>query len=124
MADLDQFEFAAETTREIIKYSAAILTLTVTFAKDTLLADRMYLPKTLGVGWLALILAVACGLWTLSGITGSVANDPSGHSIWDSNIAIPSGLMHICFMLGIALTAASGWRSIRRLVRQDNVASQ
>lgn len=110
------FTLAADSAKEIVKYSTAILTVTITFAKDTLLADRKTVPWCLGTAWMFYLLSILGGLWTLLALTGQLASASSTPgTLFAPNIQIPGLLMVLSFVLGLVLTVVAGWQSVRRI---------
>jgi len=111
------FEFAADSAKQIITFSTAILTVTVTFAKDTLLADRTKVPWSLGGAWFSYLISILGGIWTLLALTGELgSHGTDAPDLWGVNVEIPAFLMCFGFVLGIVLTAIAGWASVRRIV--------
>lgn len=117
---IDAITFAADTAKEFIAFSTAILTLTATFAKDTFLAKRTTAPVALGVSWVMYLLCVFFGLWTMMALTGEVgAAGGAQPDIYGSNVRIPSALMALSFVIGLLFTAAAGWSAVYRLTRNE-----
>lgn len=116
--DVDVIAFAADTTKEFIAFSTAILTLTATFAKDTFLADRTSPPVALGISWIMYLLCVFFGLWTLMALTGEAASPDGGRpDIYGTNVARPAGLMAVSFVIGLCFTTAAAWAAVGRLTK-------
>lgn len=66
------FDFAADTTKQLITIATAIITLTVTFSKD-ILGGADNAPKTLLVWtWAVFICSIICGVVTLMTLTGTL----------------------------------------------------
>lgn len=66
------FDFAADTTKQLITISTAIITLTVTFSKD-ILGDSIDSPKELLIAtWAVFIVSIICGVLTLMTLTGTL----------------------------------------------------
>lgn len=66
------FDFAAETTKQLITISTAIITLTVTFSKD-IIGNEEHAPKALLIlTWLVFILSIISGVVTLMALTGTL----------------------------------------------------
>jgi hypothetical protein len=103
------YDFASETSKQIITLSTAIITVTITFLKDivkTIPTEDIFLLKW---AWLAFLLAVLGGIWTLMGLTGSLVSTSMDQI--GSNIRIPASLQVLAFLIGLALTILFGVRA-------------
>ena len=110
--------FAADTTKEFIAFSTAILTLTATFAKNTFLANRTSPPLALRISWVMYLLCVFFGLVTLMALTGEAAStDGNPPDIYGPNVTRPAGLMAISFVIGLIFTTAAAWAAVGRLTK-------
>jgi hypothetical protein len=120
MADwkIEGLKSAADTAKQILTLSTAVITLTVTLF-DKLVpvpannAARV-VPSQLVVAWIALGISLIAALWTLMAITGSLDGiddftngrssvPPSGRAAYAHNVVIPAGVMMLSFLSGIAL---------------------
>ena len=68
---------AADTTKQVIIMSSAILALTITFAKEFTPtgADHLQVPCAMKWAWALFFAAIFCGLYTLMAITGTLDRD-------------------------------------------------
>lgn len=109
------FDFAQDSTKQLITLSSGIIALTITFQKDFIgeSVNAEAKPYLLG-SWLLLLLSVFFGLWTLLTLTGSLESRGSNiqPSIYGKNIAIPAGLLILSFFLGLCLTVVFGFKSM------------
>lgn len=133
--DQKAFDFASETTKQLITLSTAIITLTITFSKDVTggvaESSKIYIIWS----WGLFIASVFFGIWTLMALTGSLqpmskkenapdeekeeeknkiqeeTNDKS-FSINGFNIRLPSGLQILTFVAALILTVIFGYKSI------------
>jgi hypothetical protein len=124
MADwkIEGLKSAADTAKQILTLSTAVITLTVTLF-DKLVpapvgnAPRL-IPGALVAAWVLLGLSLLAALWTLIAITGTLDSIddftngrsplmPSGRAANARNIAIPASVMMVLFLLGIALTIST-----------------
>lgn len=109
---------AAETTKQLITLSTALIGLTVTFldkfrsqAPDGTKASIEKLWQ-IELSWLAFGVVILTGLWTLMAITGEIdeatlqGRDPSAMR---SNIRIPATLMVLAFLTGMCFVIAGGF---------------
>lgn len=126
------FDFAAETTKQLITISTAIITLTVTFSKD-ILGGAENAPKTLLVWtWGIFIASIICGVMTLMTLTGTLQpmqkkeseeNPPISDeqreknllekiSINNGNIRLFSIGQSLLFVVAIIMTGFFGYKSL------------
>lgn len=104
------FASAAESSKQLLTLSTAILTLEVTFSKNILETPSLAAKILLGGSWVCLLASVACGVWTLLALTGSLgAQTPPTHStINNTNIRVPAFGQVVLFVLGLLLTVFFG----------------
>ncbi len=126
------FDFAAETTKQLITISTAIITLTVTFSKD-ILGGAENAPRNLLVWtWAIFIVSIICGVMTLMTLTGTLqpmkkiepeASPPLSDeekeknlldkiNINNSNIRFFSIGQSLFFVAAIIMTGIFGYRSL------------
>ena len=105
------FASAADCAKQLITLSTAILTLEVAFAKNILPAIGPVAKALIAASWVAPLLSVLAGIWTLLALTGTLGakKDPSQGAINDANIARPAMGQVALFALGLALTVAFGF---------------
>jgi hypothetical protein len=107
------FDFAQETSKQLIPLATAIIGLTVTFGKD-FASGVEGCARFLAIGsWVLFLLSILFGLMTLMAMTGSLepkldpkraAEPPAVPSIRGSNVIVPAGIQVFLFFL--ALVAA------------------
>ena len=103
------FDFAQESTKQIITLSTGVIALTITFSKD-------FATSTSGVrvialwSWVFFLLSVLFGLWTLLALTGSLepASGEARPSIRGRNVTLPSALQILMFFGALVLTVVYG----------------
>jgi hypothetical protein len=100
------FEAARESTKQLITLSTGVLTLEITFVQK--MGKTCWL---LPLSWGCLLLSVACGVWTLLALTGTLApmDNSTPVSIRGLNVTIPSIIQIILFILGLSFTVAFGF---------------
>ncbi|OKY74278.1 MAG: hypothetical protein BM485_14755 [Desulfobulbaceae bacterium DB1] len=107
------FDFARDTTKQLITLSTAIIALTVTFAKDFLGTPDDCGRTLVVISWLGFLISVIFGVWTLLALTGTL--EPEGGkadiSIRGKNVTIPSLLQIISFLIGLGFTVWFGVRA-------------
>lgn len=83
------FEFAAETTKQLITLSTGILALSVTFSKD-ILQNVLGLGRwTLILAWTVYLVSIAFGLGTLMSLTGNLEPESPPAGDVDATIRSP-----------------------------------
>lgn len=109
------FDFAQESTKQIITLATGIIALTITFQKDFLSSSsipaeaKFYAP----LSWLFFLLSVIFGLWTLLALAGTLdPRSPGQPSIYGKNIIIPSIIEILCFVIGLGLTVWYGYLAL------------
>ncbi|MET0072189.1 MAG: hypothetical protein ABW096_19300 [Candidatus Thiodiazotropha sp.] len=107
------FDFARDTTKQLITLSTAIIAFTVTFAKDFLGTPDDFGRTLVVISWLGFLVSVIFGVWTLLALTGTL--EPEGveieTSIRGKNVTIPSVLQIISFLVGLGFTVWFGIRA-------------
>lgn len=125
------FDFAAESTKQLITLSTAIIALTVTFSKDVIGAINPVAKHLLSFSWVAFILSIVFGVWTMLSLTGTL--DPmqqssaasstnasqQNTSINGKNIRLPSILQILLFLIGLILSIVFGCNSLNSKQPQD-----
>lgn len=92
------FDFAADTTKQLITISTAVITLTVTFSKNV----YQNIPSSLIASWIFYFLSILFGVFTLLTLTGTLGKeDSSPTNIYISIIRIPSLAQLMTFILGL-----------------------
>lgn len=66
------FDFAADTTKQLITLSTAIIALTITFSKDIIGASNITNSSSIFWAWGLFIASVIFGIWTLMALTGTL----------------------------------------------------
>lgn len=108
---------AADAAKQIITIATAVLTLTVTFSKDTLVKNRSRLPFSLATSWVLFLISVTSGVWSLLSITAELERDCP--TIWSSNVIVPAYLMSLSFIAGVAFTIIAGWQAINYSLKKN-----
>ena len=112
------FDFASDTTKQIISLSTGILALSVTFSEE-LLGDTGEFPKNLLIGaWVIFIISIFFGLLTQMTLTGTLDprekyKEKTSLSINNWNIKIFSICQVIFFFIAIIITVLFGYQSLR-----------
>lgn len=104
------FDFASDITKQLITVASAVVTLTVTFSKDTPAAAR----GSAYAAWLAFLVSILLGFFALMSMTAELqpkVNNGVGNntpSIWRRQIVLFSIGQILVFLLAIFLTAKFG----------------
>lgn len=135
------YDFAADTTKQLITLATGIIALTITFSKDIIGASKLTNSNLIFWSWGLFIFSVFCGIWTLMALTGNlqpmirqnsnnngnVENEDSDNQTTSSvivadiqcldintkNIKIPSVLQMFSFIFALILTVVFGAKSIQ-----------
>jgi hypothetical protein len=117
------FNLAADTTKQLITFSTAIITLTATFAKDTFLVGQKKFPRALATSWVLHLCCIAFSIWTLQAITGALANGcPDVKCLWEFAVSLPASLMFLTFYAAIISTVVAGWKSVKSILAGTSTA--
>jgi hypothetical protein len=105
------FDFAQDVTKQVLTLAAAIITVTITFFKN--FGDHaIYAAKVImGCSWLAYLLSVILGLWTLMALTGTLQplRQPDAKpTIQGPNVRLPASLQLISFLIALILSVCAG----------------
>ena len=109
------FDFAQDTTKQLISLATGIIAITITFTNDILKNLPSGTKVYLGLSWLIFFLSIIFGVWALLAMTGSLEpkkGEKESISIRGSNVTLPSALQIISFLLGLALAIVYGMESL------------
>lgn len=117
---LKSFDFAENTSKQLITLSTAIVAFTITFGKELFGGiDNGLALGVLITAWVLFVVSIICGVWTLMALTGSldkatnIVKEKEGEqerekevevSIYDSNIRWPEFLQVLFFVLALSAT--------------------
>lgn len=120
------FDFASETTKQLITLSTGIITITITFSKDILEMGKGSHTMVLITSWILFLLSIILGVWTLLALTGELEqvdktqegsteeNEPVREpSIRGKNVTVPSALQILFFLFAIGFAVAYGVVSLQ-----------
>jgi hypothetical protein len=109
------FDFASETTKQLITLSTALLALSITFWDKFQDGGS---KTVLVFCWVTLFTSVLFGIGTLMALTGTLekstedGDEKAELSIYGSNVKRPSGLQILFFLIGLLLLAVYGGQSL------------
>lgn len=128
------FDFAADTTKQLITLATGIIALTITFSKDIIGASELSNSSLIFWSWGLFIFSIFFGIWTLMALTGNLQpmkknKKPDENEIEDTstevnsescsinintrNVKIPSILQILSFILALVFTVLFGVNSIK-----------
>jgi hypothetical protein len=104
------FDFAQETTKQLLTLSTAVIALTIAFTKDIVQGGSATSKVVLAVSWGLLLVSAASGIITLMALTGSLgaADGQTPPSIRSPNITRPAMVQALAFLIGLVLTIVAG----------------
>lgn len=98
------FEFARDSTIQLIGLATGVMALTITFSKDLVGESAECNPMwLLKVGWGCYFVSLLAGVFTLLALTGTLSRGPDalGHGdLYSANNRIPSAIQIISFAFG------------------------
>ncbi len=113
------FDFAADSTKQLIGLSTAILALSVTFSKDIIGSASRAAQSSLSIAWTVFIVSIVFGIFTMLAMTGVLdpmkpaANTPEG-SINSKTIRVLSMVQIFTFLAGVIMVGVFGCQSMRK----------
>jgi hypothetical protein len=99
------FDFASDVTKQLIALATGVVTITITFSKDVLSLAAGAHRGVLGTGWVAFLISVIAGLFTLLALTGQLKKEDEG-SIWAGGVRTLSAIQILSFLVGVAFALA------------------
>lgn len=114
------FEFASDSTKQLITLATGIVTITITFAKDILTGVPTSLKVLLGAAWLIYLLSILGGVATLLALTGTLepmsnVASQTNASIRGANVTRPSLLQIGAFLVAtfciIIFAIGGSWKT-------------
>jgi len=109
------FDFASETTKQLITLSTALIAISITFKGNFNQGGN---ETNLLICWISFFISVLFGIWTLMALTGTLekssekGEDKVELSIYGKNVKRPSGLQILFFLLGLMFLGIYGGQSI------------
>lgn len=113
------FEFASDSTKQLITLSTGIIALMISFKKDILTGISSGPRFLLMAAWFVYLLSVICGIWTLLALTGSLepvvknSQEVPPPTIRGKNVTFPAMIQVLTFLLATAMTVVFGaWATV------------
>lgn len=99
---------ASETSKHVLTLTTAVITITISLAKDIVAKATPSDLVWLQLAWLAHAVSVLAGVATLLALTGTVSEGDDTTSIYSTNIRLPAALQMAFFALGLAFVVVFG----------------
>jgi hypothetical protein len=109
------FDFASDTTKQLITLSTALIALSITFKGNF---NQSGNETLLLICWFSFFVSVLFGIGTLMALTGTLEKSTEKGeskvelSIYGKNVKRPSGLQILFFLLGLMFLGIYGGQSI------------
>jgi hypothetical protein len=113
MADDDRgkaFDFAQETTKQLLTLSTGVIALTITFLKDVASEAPAGARDFLHVGWALFFVSIIAGVGVLMTLTGNLASATT--TVYTTNIRIFAAVQVLAFLAAVLCTLVFGWRAL------------
>lgn len=127
-SNLKAFDFASDTTKQLINISTGIIALMVTFSKDILGNATVPNKTLLVITWGFYLISIILGILTLMALTGTLQPKLQAYTtqtidinINNSNIRLFSSLQIIFFIIAIILTIIFGYHSLNSNNNNKNI---
>lgn len=121
------FDFASDTTKQLITLSTALIALSITFKGNfNTVENEIFLLLC----WISFFVSVLFGIGTLMALTGTLekctieGEDKVELSIYGKNVKRPSGLQIGFFLLGLLFLGIYGGQSmfsVRKPIKSDEI---
>lgn len=112
------FDFAQDTTKQIVTLASGIIAITLTFLNGKLHNYASSTRTWLEVGWLLYLISIMCGVVTLMALSGNLerpgtdkANNANEPSIYRGNIKWPAIGQLLLFLAATACTLVFGFKA-------------
>jgi hypothetical protein len=106
------FDFASDSTKQLITLSTGVLALTITFNNDIVGGDPGQASLILFGAWFLYLVSIIFGIWTLLALTGNLeptgTHENTAPSIRTGNVTLPSILQISAFLLATLATVIFG----------------
>ncbi|MGB8404550.1 MAG: hypothetical protein WCE30_10860 [Mycobacterium sp.] len=107
------FDFAQDSTKQILTLASAIVALTITFYKDFAPAAGTASRHLMEWSWVLYAVSILLGLVQLFQLTGAlVSTNAAEQTPTNLSAKITSGGQQITFFIGLVLTVIAGWLAV------------
>ena len=111
------FQSANDLAKQLITLATGILALSITFTKEALKSSALMVTWPLKLAWIAWLLSVCFGIWTMMALTGMIfmvtGNAEIKSVTYGTSVGIPALMQILMFVLGIALLIFHGAKMLR-----------
>ncbi|GAA2767351.1 hypothetical protein GCM10010103_63930 [Streptomyces paradoxus] len=97
-----------DTCKHVLTLTTAVVTLTISFAKDISADASASDLLWLRLSWLSHAVSVLAGVITLLALAGTTHEADENRSIYATNIRLPAAVQMIFFGLGVGFVVAFG----------------
>jgi hypothetical protein len=121
MDTLAGFTSANDLAKQLITLATGILALSITFIKDVLKSNGQRVTWPLETAWVAYLLSICFGIWTMMAITGSTFDaiaKPTEAVTYGANIGIPALLQIAAFLAATVFLIWYGAKMLRHRATQ------
>jgi len=102
------FDFAQETTKQLLTLATGIIALSITFLKDFVGEAPAGTKAWAVAAWFVFLLSVVFGLLTLMSLTGVLGSPVAAPSIMAGGVRLFSVLQVAAFLIALVLTTIFG----------------
>jgi len=113
-ARLKAFDFAQDTTKQLLTLATGTVALTITFLKDLAKGAPDWAVWTLSAAWFVFLVSVVFGVATLMALTGSVVD--RHRDVYDQGILRWARLQILSFLVAVVLTIVFGVAAAHHVV--------
>jgi hypothetical protein len=113
------FDFAQETTKQLITLATGVIALTLTFLTDVVKTAPTSTVLWLHIAWVGYLTSIVFGVLTLLNLSGNLerpGSDENGQplapSIYRGSIRACSGLQVLTFLAAIGVTLVFGFKAV------------
>ena len=112
--DEKAFDFALDLTKQLITVATAVIALTISLLTDVAKDASASTAVWLQFAWVLYFLSIACGIFTLMALTGSLADSDAEEppSINEGKVRLFAGAQLFSFFVAVALTLVFGFKAV------------
>jgi hypothetical protein len=105
------FDFAQETTKQLLTLATGVLALTITFRKDIVEDASSGAETWLQAGWILFLVSAVAGIATLGALSGNL-DKQANPTIYAGNIRAPSLVQLMTFGAAVVCTFVFGVKAL------------
>jgi len=108
------FDFAQESTKQLIALATGVIALTITFLTDVIKTAPAGSAGFLQAAWVLYLVSIVFGMLTMLMLTGNLERPGAGKSpsIYRGNIVVCSIAQVLTFSAAIGLTLVFGFKAV------------